>query len=117
MTSKSVILLGNPNCGKTALFNALTGQCQSVGNWAGVTVKSSYGWYEDEDKITVTDLPGCYSCVAEETHALDERIACDFLNQHPESLVVNVIDITHIERALYLTLELLACGRTVVVAL
>ncbi len=111
----SVALAGNPNCGKTSLFNALTGSRQHVGNWPGVTVEKKEGKLKYEDKnITVVDLPGTYSLGA---YSEDEVVARDFILKEKPDVVINVIDSSNIERNLYLTMQLLETGVKVVLAL
>ncbi|MCH9769659.1 MAG: 50S ribosome-binding GTPase, partial [Gammaproteobacteria bacterium] len=101
-----IALAGNPNCGKTALFNALTGLHQRVGNWPGVTVDCKTGEFKQaSQKINVVDLPGCYSlAVPHGEGALDQRIACNYLLTEKVDLIVNVIDASNLERNLYLSL-------------
>lgn len=112
-----VALIGNPNCGKSTLFNALTASSQKVGNWPGVTVEYKQGHYDFESKIVeVIDLPGIYQLAPIMTQAIDERITCVYLLQQPIDLIVNVIDAAHLERHLYLTLQLLSLGIPVIVA-
>lgn len=114
-----VALVGNPNGGKTTLFNALTGRCQKVGNWPGVTVACKRGYYASMGRtIEVVDLPGIYALIApDEAGAVDERIACDFVWQQQADVIVNVVDANHLARHLYLTQQLLEMGVPVVVAL
>ena len=103
----TIALAGNPNCGKTTLFNALTGARQRVGNWPGVTVERKTGGYRRKDgAVSVQDLPGVYSLDGTD-EALDERIARQYLAEGQVDAVVNVIDASSIGRGLYLTLELL----------
>ncbi len=110
-----VALSGNPNAGKSVLFNTLTGEHAHVGNWPGVTVEKKEGFFIYKDyKILVTDLPGTYSLSA---YSIDERIARDFIIKEKPDVVVNVVDATNIERNLYLTLMLLELGANLVVAL
>lgn len=116
---KSIALVGNPNCGKTTLFNRLTGASQKVGNWPGVTVEQYQGKYTDSQnqRIVVTDLPGCYSLVATADMALDERVASEYImHQHPD-IYLNVIDASHLSRDLYLSLQLRELGVPIIVAL
>ncbi|HEY5680086.1 MAG TPA: ferrous iron transport protein B [Pseudomonadales bacterium] len=116
----TVALVGNPNCGKTTLFNALTGTRQRVGNWPGVTVERKTGSYSHGDgSVDVVDLPGTYS-VHPVGDAVDERIAREFISAAEPSgpdVVVNVVDASSLARGLYLTTELLQMGKPVVVAL
>ncbi len=101
----TIALVGNPNCGKTALFNALTGVRQKTGNWPGVTVDRKEGRFEAAGReVAVVDLPGIYSLDAD---SLDERIARDYLLSHQADLFVNVVDASNLERHLYLTVQLL----------
>lgn len=105
-------LLGNPNCGKTMLFNALTGSNQYVGNWPGVTVERREGTIR-ESRAVLADLPGIYSL---SSYSLEERISRDYiLNEHPD-VMINIVDGTNLERNLYLTLQAVETGVPVVVA-
>ena len=115
----TVALIGNPNCGKTALFNALTGSHQRVGNWPGVTVEYKTGRCQYvKDCLNIVDLPGAYSLsVTAEESSVDERIACQYLLSRKAQLIVNVIDASNLERNLYLTQQLLEMQLPVVVAL
>lgn len=108
-------LVGNPNCGKTTLFNALTGSNQYVGNWPGVTVEKKEGRTETEGrKVTIVDLPGIYSL---SPYSMEEIVARDFIiGGHPDA-IINIVDATNIERNLYLTIQLLELERPMVVAL
>lgn len=108
MAKFSIALVGNPNCGKTTLFNALTGARHHVGNWPGVTVEKKSGEYTHEGAtIEVIDLPGTYSLDA--SHAsLDERVAHDFIARRAADLIINIVDASNLERNLYLTLQLVA---------
>jgi ferrous iron transport protein B len=111
MNNKYVIALaGNPNSGKTTIFNALTGARQNVGNWPGVTVERKEGKAKlgDQD-VTVVDLPGIYSLTA---NSIDERIARDFITKQKPSLVAVILDATNLERNLYLALQLMETGTT-----
>jgi ferrous iron transport protein B len=114
---KKIALLGNPNCGKTTLFNLLTGGRQKVGNWPGVTVERKVGFFSLEAQdYELVDLPGVYS-LSEDFKALDEKIAQDYLHQGESDLIINVIDASNIERSLVLTQQLLERGiPTLVVA-
>jgi ferrous iron transport protein B len=102
-------LVGNPNCGKTTLFNLLTGARQRVGNWPGVTVDRKEGGYRDgDDDITIVDLPGIYSLdVLKEETALDEKVARDYILSGAAELFINIVDASNLERNLYLTTQLL----------
>ncbi len=113
---KAVIaLIGNPNCGKTTIFNAFTGSKQYVGNWPGVTVEKKIGHFiVDDYAIEVVDLPGIYSLT---TYSLDEKISRNFLLNEKPILVVNIIDATNLERNLYLTIQLLQMKIPVLIAL
>ncbi|OFI06785.1 ferrous iron transport protein B [Clostridium acetireducens DSM 10703] len=111
---KVIALVGNPNCGKTSLFNALTGAKQHVGNWAGVTVEKKEGKLNfNGEEITVVDLPGTYSLGA---YSEDEKVARDFILKDKPSVIINVVDSTNIERNLYLTTQLLEMNANVVLA-
>lgn len=112
-----IALAGNPNCGKTTMFNALTGANQYVGNWPGVTVEKKEGKLKrkrkDED-IIITDLPGIYSL---SPYTLEEVVSRDYiLNENPD-VIINLVDATNIERNLYLTTQLIETGVPVVIAL
>ncbi|MDY3030787.1 MAG: ferrous iron transporter B [Clostridia bacterium] len=108
-----IALAGNPNCGKTTLFNALTGQNQFVGNWPGVTVEKKEGKLKKHDGITITDLPGIYSL---SPYTLEEVVARNYLvNERPDA-ILNIVDGTNLERNLYLTTQLTELGIPVVVA-
>ncbi|MBN1515026.1 Fe(2+) transporter permease subunit FeoB [Candidatus Sumerlaeota bacterium] len=115
MQTIKIALAGNPNCGKTCLFNALTGARQRVGNWPGVTVERLTGEYIDDGcKVEATDLPGIYSFSA---YSIDESISrSHILTDHPD-VVVNILDATNLERNLYLTTQLLEIKVPIVVAL
>lgn len=119
MKALTIGLIGNPNSGKTTLFNQLTGSRQRVGNWAGVTVERKEGQFATEDhKITLVDLPGTYSLttISEQT-SLDEQIACHYILSGDADLMINVVDASNLERNLYLTLQLLELGIPCIVAL
>lgn len=119
MSKQTIALVGNPNCGKTTLFNALTGARQRVGNWPGVTVERKEGTYRDQGQtVTVVDLPGIYSLdVAAGGTGLDEQVARDYLLSGEANLVVNILDASNLERNLYLTTQLLEMGVPLVIAL
>lgn len=109
-----IALAGNPNCGKTTMFNALTGSNQSVGNWPGVTVEKKTGLLKSNKIIQIIDLPGIYSL---SPYSLDELAARDFLiNERPDA-VINLLDATNLERSLYLTTQLREIGIPIVIAL
>jgi ferrous iron transport protein B len=111
----TIALAGNPNAGKSTLFNALTGARQHVGNWPGKTVEKKEGvWQHDGRKYEVVDLPGTYSLTA---YSLEEIIARDYIvDEHPD-VVVTVVDAANLERNLYLVVQILEMGARVVVAL
>ena len=115
----TIALVGNPNCGKTTVFNSLTGAHQRVGNWAGVTVDRKEGSYRfDGDRIKVVDLPGVYSLsVLPGPESADERIGRDFILSGEADVVIDVIDATNLERNLYLTVQLLEMGVPLIVVL
>lgn len=114
-----IALVGNPNCGKTSLFNALTGARQSVGNWPGVTVEKKSGAFRYAGvEVEVIDLPGVYSLDASgEGLSLDERVAYDVIRAGTLDLIVNVVDAANLERNLYLTSQLAELGAPLLVAL
>ena len=111
--SMTIALAGNPNCGKTTLFNALTGSNQFVGNWPGVTVEKKEGKLKKHDGVTIADLPGIYSL---SPYTLEEVVARNYLiNERPDA-ILNIIDGTNLERNLYLTTQLIELGIPVVAA-
>ncbi|MBU4258207.1 MAG: 50S ribosome-binding GTPase, partial [Proteobacteria bacterium] len=112
---ETIALAGNPNSGKTTLFNELTGSRQHVGNYPGVTVEKKQGIYiNNGHKLSIVDLPGTYSLTA---YSLEEVVARDFLvNEKPE-MVVNIVDASNLERNLYLTLQFMEIGIPVCIAL
>ncbi|MBU9852913.1 Fe(2+) transporter permease subunit FeoB [Rahnella aceris] len=119
MKPLTIGLIGNPNSGKTTLFNQLTGSRQRVGNWAGVTVERKEGQFATAaHQITLVDLPGTYSLttISEQT-SLDEQIACHYILSGDADLMINVVDASNLERNLYLTLQLLELGVPCIVAL
>ncbi|WP_213713814.1 Fe(2+) transporter permease subunit FeoB [Cedecea lapagei] len=119
MKNLTIGLIGNPNSGKTTLFNQLTGARQRVGNWAGVTVERKEGQFSTlEHQVTLVDLPGTYSLttISSQT-SLDEQIACHYILSGDADLLINVVDASNLERNLYLTLQLLELGIPCVVAL
>ena len=104
----TIALVGNPNSGKTTLFNALTGSSQRIGNWPGVTVDLVEGHRrEGDDSFRIVDLPGIYGLSAKTE---DERVARDFLLAGEYDLAVNILDSTNLERNLYLTTQLMEMG-------
>lgn len=108
-----IALAGNPNCGKTTLFNALTGLNQFVGNWPGVTVEKKEGKLKKHDGVIITDLPGIYSL---SPYTLEEVVARDYLIGERPDAILNIVDGTNLERNLYLTTQLTELGIPVVVA-
>ncbi len=109
-----IALAGNPNCGKTTLFNALTGSSQFVGNWPGVTVEKKEGKLKKHDSVTITDLPGIYSL---SPYTLEEVVARNYLISERPDAILNIIDGTNLERNLYLTTQLTELGIPVVIAI
>lgn len=109
-----IALAGNPNCGKTTLFNALTGSNQFVGNWPGVTVEKKEGKLKKHDGIVITDLPGIYSL---SPYTLEEVVARNYLIGERPDVILNIIDGTNLERNLYLTTQLIELGIPVVAAI
>jgi len=117
MSIYTVALLGNPNCGKTTLFNALTGAHQKVGNWPGVTVEQKIGTFDlDELKIRLVDLPGIYS-LEQEFLGLDEEIARNFIQSEEVDCIINIIDAGNLERNLVLTQQIMEQNKPLLVAL
>ena len=112
--NKVVSLVGQPNVGKTTLFNLLTGSNQKVGNWAGVTVEKKEGYFKyGGEKYTVVDLPGIYSLLSD---SIDQKIARDYLLENSD-IAINVIDTPNINRNLYLTLQLIELGKSPILCL
>ena len=112
-----IALAGNPNCGKTTMFNALTGANQYVGNWPGVTVEKKEGKLKSKkvkEEVVVTDLPGIYSL---SPYTLEEVVSRDYLLKENPDVIVDLVDATNIERNLYLTTQLIETGVPVVIAL
>ncbi len=109
-----IALVGNPNSGKTTLFNALTGSSQYVGNWPGVTVEKKAGKLKDNKKIEIVDLPGIYSL---SPYTLEEVVSRNYLMEEKPDAIINIVDSTNIERNLYLTTQLTEIGIPVVMAL
>ena len=110
----TIALAGNPNCGKTSVFNALTGSRQHVGNWPGVTVDKKEGEYRKDKTVTLLDLPGTYSL---SPYSEEEKIAHDYIVNEKPNAVIDIVDGTSIERNLYLTLQILETGVPTVIAL
>ena len=108
-----IALAGNPNAGKTTLFNALTGSNQFVGNWPGVTVEKKEGKLRKHNDVIITDLPGIYSL---SPYTLEEVVARKYLLEERPDAILNIIDGTNLERNLYLTTQLTELGIPVVVA-
>ncbi|WP_318441281.1 Fe(2+) transporter permease subunit FeoB [Photobacterium leiognathi] len=115
----NILTVGNPNSGKTTLFNGLTGAKQQVGNWAGVTVEKKTGRYQHNgDDFSLTDLPGIYNLdSANDANSLDEAIASRAILTTPADVIINVVDASSLERSLYMTLQLRELGRPMVVVL
>ena len=114
MADLRIALAGNPNCGKTTLFNALTGSNQYVGNWPGVTVEKKEGRLKQHDGVIVTDLPGIYSL---SPYTLEEVVARNYLIGERPDVILDIVDGTNLERNLYLTTQLVEIGIPVVVAI
>ena len=112
--SYTIALAGNPNCGKTSLFNELTGSKQHVGNWPGVTVDKKEGTYKKDSQFMILDLPGTYSL---SPYSAEEVIARDYIVNEKPDCVINIIDSTCIERNLYLSLQIMETGVPTVLAL
>ena len=112
--SITIALAGNPNCGKTTLFNEITGSRQHVGNWPGVTVDKKDGVYKKNKEVTILDLPGTYSL---SPYSAEEIVARDYIVKEKPDAVINIVDATSIERNLYLTLQIMETRIPMVVAL
>ena len=112
--SVKIALAGNPNSGKTTLFNALTGSNQYVGNWPGVTVEKKEGRLKGDRDVTITDLPGIYSL---SPYTLEEVVARNYLVNESPDAILNIVDGTNIERNLYLTTQIIELGIPVVIAI
>ena len=114
MENKTLALIGNQNCGKTTLFNALTGSNQHVGNFPGVTVEKKQGIVKKHTHLHLVDLPGIYSLTP---YTMEEIVSTDFLLKEKPSMIINIIDATNIERNLYLTMQLLELNIPIIIAL
>ena len=113
--NRTVAVVGNPNCGKTTLFNALTGARQKTGNWPGVTVDRKEGSFNyKSESYRLIDLPGCYA-LTNDSEAIDEKIAAEYILQGEADLVINIVDASNLERGLFLTLQLIEMGAPLVV--
>ena len=108
-----IALAGNPNCGKTTLFNALTGSNQFVGNWPGVTVEKKEGRLKGHKDVTIMDLPGIYSL---SPYTLEEVVARNYLVADRPDAIINIVDGTNIERNLYLSTQIMELGIPVIMA-
>ena len=115
MKARTLALVGNPNCGKSTLFNILTGSNQYVGNWPGVTVEKKLGQVrKNKMELTVVDLPGIYSLA---TSTLEEVVTREYIESDEVDLIVNIVDASNLERNLFLTLQLMEIGKPMIVAL
>lgn len=112
-----VALAGNPNCGKTTLFNALTGATAHVGNWTGVTVEKLEGVYRDKRsdiRVDIVDLPGIYSL---SPYSPEEVVSRNYILSSEPDVILNIVDATNLQRNLYLTTQIMEIGKPVVIAL
>ncbi len=115
MANLIIALAGNPNTGKSTIFNALTGSKQHVGNWPGKTVEQKVGYFSTQGiDVELVDLPGTYSLSA---FSAEEKIARDYIVKERPALVVNVVDANNLERNLYLTVQILETGAPVIIVL
>ncbi len=112
--NQTIALIGNPNCGKTTLFNNLTGMHQKVGNWTGVTTEKRTGNYKKDKQVEIIDLPGIYSLNAT---SLDQKNALEYLTKTPPSVIINLLDGTNLERNLSLTVELCTLNIPMIIAI
>ena len=118
MKKNIIAVVGNPNCGKTTLFNGLTGSHQTVGNWPGVTVEQIVGEFTYKDRqVKIVDLPGIYSLQPSSASSEDERVARDYILQDEAELIVNIVDASNLERNLYLTTQLIEMQVPMIVVL
>lgn len=108
-----IALAGNPNSGKTTMFNELTGSSQYVGNWPGVTVEKKEGKLKGHKDVTIIDLPGIYSL---SPYTLEEVVTRDFLIKEKPDVIINIVDCSNLERNLYLTAQLSMAGIPMVIA-
>lgn len=115
----SIALIGNPNCGKTTLFNLLTGSTQRVGNWSGVTVERKTGIFNyHQQQFEIVDLPGTYAIESDtQTTSQDEMVTRDYVLNNQDSVIINIIDATNLQRSLYLTFQLLDLNQPLIVVL
>ena len=109
-----IALAGNPNCGKTTLFNELPGSSQYVGNWPGVTGEKKDGILKGHKDVIIQDLPGIYSL---SPYTLEEKVARNYLVNEQPDVILNIIDGTNLERNLYLTTQLVEIGLPMIVAI
>lgn len=114
MNEIKIALAGNPNCGKTTLFNDLTGSARYVGNWSGVTVEKKDGRLKNHNNIIIQDLPGIYSL---SPYTLEEVVTRKYLVNDKPDVIINIVDGTNIERNLYLTTQLLELNIPTIIAL
>ena len=112
--NKTICLIGNPNCGKTTLFNTLTGTYQKVGNWTGVTTEKAEGVYKKDKEVKIVDLPGLYSFDA---NSIDEKVVTTYLKETPPDCIISVLDGTNLQRNLLLALKLLNLNIPMVLAI
>jgi ferrous iron transport protein B len=112
---KNFVLAGNPNCGKTTLFNSLTGSTAHVGNWPGVTVDKKDGTYKKlEEEISIIDLPGIYSL---SPYTSEEVISRNYILEDKPDCIINIVDVTNLERNLYLTTQIMEINVPIIIAL
>lgn len=114
MKDIKIALAGNPNCGKTTMFNALTGSSQYVGNWPGVTVEKKEGKLKGNKNVIIQDLPGIYSL---SPYSQEEVVAREYLVNEKPDAIINIVDGTNIERNLYLTTQLKELGIPIIIAI